>query len=91
MLAFVDLTYPHASYVPPDVPSREFVCDHCHKGVHWHALVLMRDRFALPDEPTYFLHENCIRDFTRGETANWVRIPKNSPEAGWLLPGLNRI
>lgn len=46
---------------------------------------LLRDAYALPEEPTYYLHPTCAKRFEHEHTGHWNTIPLSSPDAAWCL------
>ncbi len=48
-------------------------------------VLLLRDAYALPEEPTYYLHPECAERFIREHAGRWNAIPLGSPDASWCL------
>lgn len=63
----------------------KYPCNHCGDVIPWTDLILLRDRFALPEEPTFHVHESCADRFIATHEGNWEKIARDSVEAGWLL------
>jgi hypothetical protein len=62
------------------------VCDWCGEEIQDERTVcLLRDDYALPEEPTFSLHARCAEAFQANHPARWHRIPLASPEASWCL------
>lgn len=77
--------------IRPDRPERQhrrrvFTCDHCGREIDTpRGVYLLRDLYALPEEPTFFLHADCVDAFTKTRIGRWNRIPATSPEASWSM------
>ena len=65
--------------------SNEFTCDHCQNQIPESEVVLMRESCALPEEPTYHVHERCADRFPEKRTGKWKQITRQSMDAGWLI------
>jgi hypothetical protein len=46
---------------------------------------LLRDDYALPEEPTYYLHPECAERFQREHVGHWHPISLSSLDASWVL------
>lgn len=65
---------------------RSLTCAHCGQPVEdMTQAYLLRDMYALPEEPTYYLHTACMDKFTMMHPARWLRIPPSSVDAAWCL------
>ena len=82
-------TYAGASMkraIPPQrLAARRFKCDHCKGELHWHEMAFLRERCALPQEPTLHVHEACVEAFIAENGPSWRKIPRDSREAGWFV------
>lgn len=65
---------------------RVLTCACCGKVIEDQERVhLLRDAYALPEEPTYYLHSGCVHRFIREHAGYWQPIPLSSPDAAWCL------
>ena len=65
---------------------RVLTCACCGKPINDALRVhLLRDDYALPEEPTYYLHPECVERFHREHLGHWHAIPLSSPDAAWCL------
>ena len=46
---------------------------------------ILRDAYALPEEPTIYLHPECADRFAQSHTGHWHAIPLSSNDAAWCL------
>ena len=70
-----------------EVPTlaRALVCAGCGQKISINEQIHLRDSCALPEEPTYHVHENCADNFIASHPGCWNQIAPDSIEAGWLL------
>ena len=60
-------------------------CAACGQKTSTSELIHLRDSLALPEEPTYHVHEDCADRFIEAHPGYWNKIAPDSIEAGWLL------
>jgi hypothetical protein len=62
------------------------VCDACGRIIQDRACVrLLRAEAALPEEPTYFVHTQCVDRFKKQHDDAWRSYSLDDPIAAWVL------
>ena len=65
--------------------SHELFCNCCDQSISTGDIIHLRDHCALPEEPTFHVHEYCLETFIEEHPGCWRKIAPDSVEAGWLL------
>ncbi len=65
--------------------TRELICACCTQRISSGELMLLREQYALPEEPTFHVHGYCAETYIEAHEARWQKIAPDSIDAGWFL------
>ena len=66
--------------------TRTFTCDACGRAIADVADVrLLREVDALPEEPSRYVHADCLRPFAQARPGRWQPFLLSSSTAAWCI------